>query len=58
MPEKRNEVTTEGGLDLVSLDNSQLQTMKNNIQILAESNIKTSLFIDLGSELKSVSDEP
>ena len=46
VPEKRNEVTTEGGLDLVSLDNSKLQTMKNNIQILAESNIKTSLFID------------
>ena len=45
VPEKRNEVTTEGGLDLISLDNSQLQTMKNNIEILTKSNINVPLIV-------------
>lgn len=42
VPEKRNEVTTEGGLDVVSNANK----LKNIIPKLQDSNIKVSLFID------------
>ena len=42
VPEKRQELTTEGGLDVVS----QLHRMKEVCAELSSNNIKTSLFID------------
>ena len=42
VPEKRQELTTEGGLDVVS----QLQRLKDVCSELSSNNIKTSLFID------------
>ena len=42
VPEKRQELTTEGGLDIVS----QLQRMKEICSELSSNHIKTSLFID------------
>ena len=42
VPEKRQELTTEGGLDVAS----QLQRLKEVCSELSENNIKTSLFID------------
>jgi pyridoxine 5-phosphate synthase len=42
VPEKRQEVTTEGGLDVVS----NIEKLKPNIKKLKEKNITVSLFID------------
>ena len=42
VPEKRQELTTEGGLDVAS----QLQRLKEVCSELSQNNIKTSLFID------------
>lgn len=42
VPEKREELTTEGGLDVAG----QLERMKQACQRLADANIKVSLFID------------
>ena len=42
VPEKREELTTEGGLDVAS----QLSRMREVCQRLAEDNIRASLFID------------
>lgn len=42
VPEKRTEVTTEGGLDVIS----NFETIKNTISELRSSNIIVSLFID------------
>ena len=42
VPEKRNEITTEGGLDL----NKNFHNLKENIHYLKSFGIKTSLFID------------
>jgi len=42
VPEKRNEITTEGGLNLKKNTNK----LKNYIRILNRNNIRTSLFID------------
>ena len=42
VPEKREELTTEGGLDVVS----QLPRMKEVCSQLGDSNIRVSLFID------------
>ncbi len=42
VPEKREEVTTEGGLDVVSLD----KEIKESINKLSSANIPVSLFID------------
>ncbi|MBT3549336.1 MAG: pyridoxine 5'-phosphate synthase [Gammaproteobacteria bacterium] len=46
VPEKREEKTTEGGLNLKSLNSSELDLFKNNIEKLKAADIKTSLFID------------
>ena len=42
VPEKRNEITTEGGLNL----KKNINKLKNFIKILNKKNIRTSLFID------------
>ena len=42
VPEKRNEITTEGGLNL----NKNINKLKNFIRILNRNKIRTSLFID------------
>jgi pyridoxine 5-phosphate synthase len=42
VPEKREELTTEGGLDVAS----QLDRVRDAVQQLSESNIRVSLFID------------
>jgi pyridoxine 5-phosphate synthase len=44
VPEKREEVTTEGGLDLRS--ETQLRSLRDALNRLADSGIRTSLFID------------
>ena len=46
VPEKREELTTEGGLDVVG----QLEKVKAATQILTEAGIKVSLFIDADRE--------
>ncbi|MEZ8147396.1 pyridoxine 5'-phosphate synthase [Enterovibrio norvegicus] len=46
VPEKREELTTEGGLDVVG----QLEKVKAATQTLAEAGIKVSLFIDADRE--------
>ena len=42
VPEKRQELTTEGGLDVVG----QIDSVRNAVQLLSENNIRVSLFID------------
>ena len=42
VPEKRNEITTEGGLNL----NKNINKLKNFVKILNKNKIRTSLFID------------
>ena len=42
VPEKRNEITTEGGLNL----KKNINKLKNFVKILNKKNIRTSLFID------------
>ncbi|YCM44939.1 pyridoxine 5'-phosphate synthase [Verrucomicrobiaceae bacterium 227] len=42
VPESREEITTEGGLDVVG----NLETLKETISVLQANNIKVSLFID------------
>ena len=44
VPEKRNEVTTEGGLNLLNLDSNNLKELKNTILRFNDCGIKTSLF--------------
>ena len=46
VPEKRNEVTTEGGLNLLNLDSNNLKELKNTILRFNDCGIKTSLFVD------------
>jgi pyridoxine 5-phosphate synthase len=48
VPEKREEVTTEGGLDLGNEEN--LEAMANALDRLKEAGIRTSLFIDPDGE--------
>ena len=49
VPEKREEVTTEGGLDLIS----NAKHLKNFVENLKESNIEVSAFIDpVGEQIK------
>ena len=50
VPEKREEKTTEGGLNLKSLKALDLDLFKTNISRLREAGIKTSLFIDPNKE--------
>ncbi len=57
VPEKREEKTTEGGLNLKKLNVSELDLFKNNIKKLAEAGIKTSLFIDPDIESVKLSKE-
>ena len=53
VPEKREEVTTEGGLDV----KSNLKYLKNFVENLKDSNIKVSAFIDPVSEQINYSKE-
>ena len=46
VPEKRDERTTEGGLTLCTMSDSQKNNLANNIKILNDKNIEVSLFID------------
>ena len=46
VPEKRDERTTEGGLTLCTMSDSQKNNLANNIKILKDQNIEVSLFID------------
>ncbi|MBS83007.1 MAG: pyridoxine 5'-phosphate synthase [Gammaproteobacteria bacterium] len=46
VPEKREEITTEGGLDLIKMNKSKLNYLKETIIILNKNNIQTSIFID------------
>ena len=53
VPEKREEVTTEGGLDLVS----NFKNLEKKIKIIKDCGIKVSLFIDaVGDQIKAASD--
>ena len=57
VPEKREEKTTEGGLNLKDLNPSNLELFKNNISKLRGVGIKTSLFIDPNKESVKLSKE-
>ena len=46
VPEKRNELTTEGGLNLTALEFNKLQKLKETILLFDNNGIKTSLFIN------------
>ena len=46
VPEKRDERTTEGGLTLCTMSDSQKNNLANNIKKLNDKNIEVSLFID------------
>ena len=46
VPEKRDERTTEGGLTLCTMSDSQKNNLADNIKILKDQNIEVSLFID------------
>ena len=47
VPEKREEITTEGGLNLLNLKKiNQLNKLKNTISDFNDNDIKTSIFID------------
>ena len=46
VPEKRNELTTEGGLDIKSMSPSKFLFLQNAIKEMRVNNIETSLFID------------
>jgi pyridoxine 5-phosphate synthase len=46
VPEKREEKTTEGGLNLTNISLTDQNFLKNNIKILKEKTIKVSLFIN------------
>ena len=50
VPEKREEKTTEGGLNLTSYSNTQLKERELTISNFKMNNIKTSLFIDPNHE--------
>tara|TARA_Y100000996_G_scaffold372626_1_gene321678 strand:- start:1373 stop:2116 length:744 start_codon:yes stop_codon:yes gene_type:complete len=50
VPEKREEKTTEGGLNLKDLDKNSKEEFKKNIDILNKAGIKVSLFIDPNKE--------
>ena len=57
VPEKREEKTTEGGLNLKTLTSSELDLFKKNINRLTRANIQTSLFIDPDIESVRLSKE-
>ena len=46
VPEKREELTTEGGLDITGMNSDQFQLLSNSINKFHDNNIKVSLFID------------
>ncbi len=46
VPEKRNELTTEGGLDIKSMSPTKFLFLQNAIKAMRANNIETSLFID------------
>jgi pyridoxine 5-phosphate synthase len=46
VPEKREELTTEGGLDIISMSNNQFDLLSNSINKFQDNKIKVSLFID------------
>ena len=46
VPEKREELTTEGGLDLLGMNAVSLKKLQNTISVFKKNDIKTSLFID------------
>ena len=46
VPEKREELTTEGGLDIVSMSSNQFNLLSNSINKFQNNKIKVSLFID------------
>lgn len=53
VPEKTSEITTEGGLDILS----QTQKVKNAVSYLSDENISVSLFVDPDiSQIKSAAD--
>ena len=46
VPEKRQELTTEGGLDIKGMSNEKFNFLTKSIQKIQSNNIDTSLFID------------
>ncbi len=46
VPEKREELTTEGGLDLKGMADDKFQFLMNSIEKIEKNNTKVSLFID------------
>ncbi len=46
VPEKREELTTEGGLDVIGMSDDQFQLLSDSINTFQDNNIKVSLFID------------
>ena len=46
VPEKREELTTEGGLDIISMSSNQFDLLSSSINKFQNNQIKVSLFID------------
>ena len=46
VPEKREELTTEGGLDIIGMSSEQFNLLSNSIDKFQNNKIKVSLFID------------
>ena len=46
VPEKREELTTEGGLDIIGMSSDQFNLLSNSIDKFQNNKIKVSLFID------------
>ena len=46
VPEKREELTTEGGLDIIGMTSDQFDLLSNSIDKFQKNKIKVSLFID------------
>ena len=46
VPEKREELTTEGGLDIIGMSSNQFNLLSNSIYKFQNNKIKVSLFID------------
>ena len=46
VPEKREELTTEGGLDIIGMGSNQFNLLSNSIDKFQNNKIKVSLFID------------
>ena len=46
VPEKREELTTEGGLDIIGMSSDQFKLLSNSIDKFQNNKIKVSLFID------------